>query len=261
MKKRYFIIVLGIIILIGLTTHLLHLGRIEIFQSNITIKETKFVHVNTLFYQGLATDGNYWYFSHKNCLFKVENFDKIIITLYPAIPNELAIEDYDHLGDIDIYEGIIYAPLEDKYYEKPIVALYQTDNLRYIDYIGPLDQKHLPWVAVSQGKIYSSEFNNVNEIYVYNLKGQRIASIKLNKTLNRVQGGAFINENQLVISTDDGGDGLYIVDIRTGNVTLICNIKTNYEGEGIEYFNGKLYFLIGSPAELPNRLYILNIDP
>lgn len=192
----------------------------------------------------------------------VEGFNKDIYSVYPAIPEDLRSKGYNHIGDIDYFNGIIFAPLEDVYYRKPVVALYNASNLSFIRVIGPLPQSHMPWVALdSKGHIYSSEFSNVGEIKVYDMSGNLIQTIELNATLQRVQGGCILYDTYLFLSTDDGGDWIYAVDIVTGIVQRIIAVKNPYEGEGIECKGTNLFFLVGTPSDIPNRLYIVKLLP
>ena len=219
--------------------------------------------VSHLYYQGLAEGGGFWYFSYKNALFKTnEWFNETIKALYPAIPSDLMDAGYDHIGDIDHHEGIIYAPVEDKAYLKPIVILYNASDLSYIGFIGPLPQSHLPWVAVdSKGFIYSSEFRDVDEVKVYDKNGILVQIIELNTTLQRVQGGCILYDTYLILSTDDGGDWIYAVDIATGEVYKVIAVRKSVEGEGIECKGFTLYFLSGVPSHMPvpSTMYMIEI--
>jgi len=219
--------------------------------------------INPRFYQGLATDGERWFFSHRYSLYstKLEDFQSILHVNEDAIPSELKREGYDHIGDIEVYKGKIYAPLEDKLYTKPLIALYSADTLEYLGSIGPLPQKHMPWCTVDPNSeaILSSEFDNVNEVYVYDMNGNLIDKIKLSKTLNRVQGGKILGRH-LYLTADDGGDTVYKIDIETGEVNVFLKIPTPFEMEGIEYLGERLYVIVAIGGFKTNLLFIIDFS-
>ncbi|RLE62038.1 MAG: hypothetical protein DRJ38_10345 [Thermoprotei archaeon] len=219
--------------------------------------------INPKFYQGLATDGKRWIFSHRYSLYvtKIDDYKSLLRENEDAIPSELKREGYDHLGDIEIYEGKIYAPLVDKLYTKPLIALYSADTLEYLGSIGPLPQRHMPWCTIdpSSETILSSEFNNVNEIYVYDMNGNLIDKIELSETINRVQGGKLLGRH-LYLTADDGGDTIYKVDTETGEVEVFLKIPTPFEMKGIGYLDGRLYVIIAISGFKANLLFTIDFS-
>ena len=216
--------------------------------------------VNPSFYQGLAREKGLWFFSDRDAIYKVRGFNVVVAALKPAIPGYLAEKGYDHIGDIDAAGGVIYAPLEDRWYTAPLLAMYSAEDLRFIGVVGPLPQSHMPWVAVDlkKGVFYSSEFDNVDRIYVYSLNGSKLGEIKLSMVLQRIQGGA-VRGDKLYLSTDDGGDWVYVVDLSTGKVSRLVKFESPYEGEGIELWEEQLYFLVGTPREQENILVVIEL--
>ena len=60
---------------------------------------------------------------------------RVVVTQVPAIPPDLRARGYDHVGDIDVVAGVVYAPLEQPHYElgqqvKPANPLKPDDRLR-----------------------------------------------------------------------------------------------------------------------------------
>lgn len=84
--------------------------------------------------QGVATDGKYWYFTHKEKLFKTTYDFELVAVNELAIPQFLLDRAYDHVGDIDYFEGKIYAPLEDEIRKNAVVCLryYQFELYRRV---------------------------------------------------------------------------------------------------------------------------------
>jgi len=259
--RKYVVVVIALLVAAAVLTYLSLRTEVKVETTGVfKVDKVEEVRVNTLYYQGLAEGGGYWYFSDRMALFKVEGFDKPIATLYPAVPDELRSEGYDHIGDVDYFNGYIYAPVEDVNYEKPIVIVYSAADFSVVKVIGPLPQSHMPWIALdSEGRMYSSEFSDVNEIKVYDPEGNLVETIKLNVSLQRVQGGCIYGDKYLILTTDDGGDWIYAVNLETGVVTKICAVKTPYEGEGVECGEGVIYFLVGTPEDMMNKLFIIHV--
>lgn len=145
-------------------------------------------------------------------------------------------------------------PLEDKYYIRPVVALYDTD-LRFTGKVYAVPQSHMPWIALDQHRrlTYSSEFDGVDELYVYDISSFKlIRKLKLDRGLSRVQGG-IVYRDELFLSCDDG-DNIYLVDLGTGRVEQYVKISGGYEMEGLDYRMGRLYVLVATHGE-SNLLY------
>jgi len=220
------------------------------------------VEVRDEYYQGLAYYNGYWYFSDREYLAKAREpgVGRPDLENDLPIPYDLVLERYNHIGDIDVEGGKVYAPLEDVDYAKPVIAVYDAETLKFLAVIGPLPQRHLPWCAVDLGKglIYASEFSDVDRIFVYNLKGRKVGEIALNTTLQRVQGGD-IEGGYLYLTTDDGGDWVYRVDLRTGDVVRVVRVDTPHEMEGVEVHEGKLYALVGTRRGVRNLLFVYEL--
>lgn len=219
--------------------------------------------INPRFYQGLATDGRRWIFSYRYSLYatKVDDYEKVVYKNEHAIPPKLEAEGYDHIGDLDLYDGKVYAPLEDRLYSKPLIALYSADTLEYVGSIGPLPQSHIPWCAVDPDTqtILTSEFSDVDEIYVYDMNGKLVKKIRLSSRIDRVQGGEIVGK-LLYLTADDGGDTVYVVEVETGEVRELIRIGTPFEMEGVEYWNEKLYVIVAVGGYLENMLFIIDLS-
>lgn len=212
--------------------------------------------VDGRFSQGVATDGVFWYFSSRGGLYKTDaNFNMLIEkdgTQNP-IPGFLQDQGYNHIGDIAYFVGKLYAPIEDVSYVKPIIGIYDADSLNFTGDFVQVPQSHFPWIAVDPrtGYFYSSEFNGVNKLYVYELyvwDGDKyfdlIDEVTLNLTLSRVQGGAFLGD--FLYLACDNGDYVYEVEIASGTVNPVFNVPSGPEMEGIEAYeldSGVLHFV------------------
>ncbi|MBA7601211.1 hypothetical protein ES703_08278 [subsurface metagenome] len=207
--------------------------------------------VDGRFSQGVANDGVFWYFSSRGGLYKTDaNFNMLIEkdgTQNP-IPGFLRDQGYDHIGDIACFGGKIYAPIEDVSYVKPIIGIYDADSLNFTGEFVQVPQSHIPWIAVDPrtGYFYSSEFSGVNKLFVYD-PDQNFAiidTVYLDRTLARVQGGAFHGDSLYLAC--DNGDYVYEVGVASGTVTTIIIVPNGPEMEGIEAYNldsGVLHFV------------------
>ncbi|TFB11899.1 hypothetical protein E3V55_02505, partial [Candidatus Marinimicrobia bacterium MT.SAG.3] len=176
---------------------------IHVFPTDTTIPQTRWHEksidsVDGNFSQGVATDGVDWYFSARQTLFKTNyDYDFLVVNENP-IPQFLQDQSYDHIGDIAYFEGKLYAPIEDASYVKPIICLYDAVSLDFTGEFAQVPQSHIPWVAVDPrtGYFYSSEFNGVNNLFVYdpNQNFALIDEVQLDTTLSNVQGGAFLGD-------------------------------------------------------------------
>jgi len=216
--------------------------------------------------QGLATDGKYWYFSHKSKLYKTTYDYKVITTNESAIPQFLIDQSYDHIGDVEYFKGKIYAPLEHRDRVNPGMCVFDTTDLSYTGEYYPMDQRDqnfAPWVAVDPqtGYFYVSEFSNVTWLNAYdsNNNFNFVEQVQLKRMITRVQGGVFY-DGYLYLACDTGdrsGDNIYKVDILSGEVIRVISIQDSYELEGIEAneMDSGILHIMSETKENKNNFY------
>ena len=197
--------------------------------------------------QDVTTDGEYFYFSGKHALEKVNlACDEIIVLNHNAITDELK-EKYNsqHIGGISYYNGIIYAALEDsKQWQHPIIALYDAETLEYtgVCYELPteLQTRGVPWVAVDgeNGFAYTGDSRNYTEIYKFSLSDfTYIETITLSGEVVKIQGGE-IADGKLYAGTNDMTRAVFTVDLETGEVKKLFD-RIMYEYKLIDNFGGE----------------------
>ena len=157
--------------------------------------------------QGLTTDGKFWYISSNNeDLRAIYKFDQQFKSLGVAsFPSSLG----EHIGDIDYFEGTIYAPIE------PTLTVAMFDTSPKFVTASPLQagnkkslpQTSMPWCAFNpwNGYLYSSDFDNVRQIHAYDPKNDfsYCQSLDLKGgVVHGVQGGVFSKTGRLYLTSN-----------------------------------------------------------
>ena len=101
--------------------------------------------------EGLTNDGTHMYLNSKDLIFKCE-IDSAgkqlkVVKQEKLIPDRLRSEGYNHVGDIDYNNGVIYAGLERSSTSPGILASYDATSLQMLNYT-VTEQQGMPWVAV-----------------------------------------------------------------------------------------------------------------
>jgi hypothetical protein len=188
--------------------------------------------------------------------------------LLPAIPDEWAAQGYDHIGDIDVADGVLYAPFEreDKEVGEQAMARYDAETLSFIDAF-PVPQHHASFVTVDpESEIaYSQDQFGGDTLLRYDISGDGwtpLEPLQLSTFVDRVQGADFA-DGAIYLSADDATDGVYRVAVDTGEVTDLGSLgHIDGEAEGIEYAetsDGSLHALTVDVALTPVRLVHLDL--
>jgi hypothetical protein len=191
--------------------------------------------------QGVATDGTSWFFSGTTGLEKTNaQFSKMTSNAF-AIPVNLALQGSDHIGDIDFYNGTIYAPVEDKGYKAPKVVLYDPSSLssgQVFDVPQALQTAGVPWIAVDgpRSVAYMAEWDPTPVLHVFDLATMAyLRDITLSRTLGRIQ-GAKVYKGQLYASMDDTQKSIVKIHLASGTVIDLFAIgDPSLEEEGLVF--------------------------
>ncbi len=218
--------------------------------------------------QGLAADGEYLYSSgamsalYMTALAKIDaESGEIVQKNLSALPVEFTKKGYDHIGAISVYGDTIYAPVEDRAEERPLVLLFDKNTLEYTGTYYEIDAQYLndgiPWCTVDadNGLLYTSPFHNTDYILAYSLEDMSfVKKIDLSEPIDRVQGGVYFGGNLYVnLDPKNPGDKKDVkrIDIETGEVSLCFtrNVTGAFgcETEGIAISftpEGKMRFII-----------------
>lgn len=212
--------------------------------------------------QGVEEDGSYYTSGSlsgiKVCCLGIidKESGEVVKENLDALPSEFKKLDYDHIGDISVQNGIIYAPVENKPETDPLVLLYDAETLEYTGTYYTVDWTYLKdgiaWCATDENYLYTSQFNEADKIIVYNINDMSLSHIvELSETVYRVQAGDVV-DGKAYLNCDPKGENktVYEVDLTTGETTLLFDRNTtgfDTEAEGISVTkdeNGELIFTI-----------------
>jgi hypothetical protein len=205
--------------------------------------------------QGIAVNGNEFVFSWQFGLERSDaNFNSLQRNsnisptgkLTPGIPLPLLAQGLNHIGDIDVQNGIIYASLDSTNgYKQPHVALFNAADLSYTGKTYELagtpanpNGDLASWVAVdaARGLGYGKEWRNGNTLNVYNLSDWSFShTIQMDSQLKNIQGAKVVGD-WLYMASDNADQGIYRSNLLTGHVEEVLRIPKpdgDLEIEGI----------------------------
>jgi len=188
--------------------------------------------------QGVTTDGSSWIFSGTYGFFR-ETDDYLPLQSNPyAIPLALTEQGSNHIGDVDYYNGTIYAPIEDgSAYLNPYTVLYDGTTLLYTgtNYLmpQPLLTEGIPWTAVDgpRGVIYNAEWNYTLKLNVFDLQTfSLVRFLPLSQVMDRIQ-GAKVYQGNLYAQSDEFTDkAVYKINLDTGTVIKMFDQRPDLNG-------------------------------
>ena len=196
--------------------------------------------------QGVTADGDDLIYSGKNALERVTKDNKIVKALNTgAIPKELAELGIKHIGGISVYDGILYAGLEDsKVWAHPVVALYDANTLkftgRYYELSTERHSRGVPWVTADgeRGVLYAADSGDNDGVHMYRLDTMEyIGRLDFSEQVVKAQGGEVYN-GTLYIGTNDKTRSVYAVETATGKAEKLFD-RIAYEYKLIDNFGGE----------------------
>jgi hypothetical protein len=208
--------------------------------------------------QGIAKAADGWIFTTDDGIYATDDGFAPTTSNPKAIPAELSAQTFDHLGDGDVADGVLWVPLEkaDKSQPGMVTARYDARTLAFEDsFVVP--QHHNAWVSVDDGTLYSADKFTDDTILRYTVDGTSVtpkAPLKMNRTVERIQGGD-VADGALWLSTDDDDNGVYRVDLETGEVQDLGSAgHTPGEGEGddaTQLLTGLVHVLVADEKIVP----------
>lgn len=182
--------------------------------------------------QGVACDGAYYYVSGSTALYKYTLDGELVLA------NESPFEAItagnpapNHIGDIDVFEGEIYAGCEyfmDGEGQNIQTAIYDAATLQYkrsITWEPASGQVECCGLAVdrSRGLVWMADWVNGSHLYCYDRTGGNyIGKLALSPAPGLQQGIFCLDDGRILISSDDGDadkdepDHLYVCSPYSG---------------------------------------------
>ncbi|MBX3314264.1 MAG: hypothetical protein KF906_08080 [Actinobacteria bacterium] len=201
--------------------------------------------VDPNFRQGLARSDDGWVFVTNQTLYRTDADFAKVEEQPDAIPAELAVQGYDHMGDGDVaaVDGLLWVPVErpDKDSGVQVTARFDPDTFDYVDSF-EVAQHHNAFVTVDgDGVAYSADEFSDDTIVRYRVVDgtvEQLEPLRMSASIDRIQGGD-VAGGALWLSTDDDHNGVYRVDLVTGEVTDVGSAgRVAGEGEGIDAEDG-----------------------
>ena len=95
--------------------------------------------------EGLAHDDKSWFMSNQHFLYRTSLYPiSIEVANHQAIPDELKQLRYNHIGDIDHDQGIVYGGMETSDSDVGILGAWNATDLTIIKYVFT-EQEGMPW--------------------------------------------------------------------------------------------------------------------
>jgi hypothetical protein len=197
------------------------------------------VQVDPAYRQGLARVDGGWAFSVNNGLFLTDDALNQKARVGSAIPDEWRVRGFNHIGDIDVANGVLYAPLEQPDYDRGRQAMLTYDP-KTLSYTGGREvaQHENSFVTVDPATriAYSMDRFGGDALLRYDVGAdwKVLEPVKMSRFVDKVQGGD-VHDDAVWLSTDDAMEGVYRVDLETGRVDVLGSIgHVDGEGEGID---------------------------
>lgn len=211
--------------------------------------------------QGIATDGEYYYTSGSISALNLTalakfTFDdmELVDSHVNPLPEKCSDRGNNHIGGISVYNGKIYASVEDgDDYIYPCIVVFDCKTLEPTGEIYELPAEiyddGVPWCAVEpeSGYLYASKWTDINSIYVYDINASMafVREIPLSETIHRIQGGEFY-KGTLYLSNDIEDNGTFknilAVNTESGAVSIAAVRDVggdNVEAEGLTFWESE----------------------
>ncbi len=253
--------------------------------------------------QGITHDESSWFIAQRDKLWKFPKEHDLNATvtkpspgqgiLMVTIPDHLRAMGYDHMGDIDCWDGRIYIPLENKRRTKGnMLMVFDAGSMEFLESY-PLSKKYVgsaSWVALDRGSGQIFMSNNVigkgSPIMIYSeVAGVDVGRLKLEgafyprdgdgepMTIERVQGGVISKDGKtLFLISDMEEGGILAFDLESKRLIAhhIIDYKRRFpfyeelqgvtiwpeSGHGSKLFGGNLHVIMIDNDPCDDDLYL-----
>ena len=232
---------------------------VKIWPATVTSSDA----VDVFYSQGIARVPDGWIFSASGGLWRTD--DKFVQTVENMVPLPDAVTalGYNHIGDIDVAQGVLYASVEQDDFNKgeQAVVLFDPQTLQYKSHV-ILKQHEASFIAVDETTMtaYLTDHYSDDKILSYDVKDgwKPLPVLQMSQQAVHIQ-GADVADGALWLSCDDDGQSIYRVDLKTGAVVQVGTVNRqekvgNFrpEVEGIDATplpSGLLHVLTGEPLK------------
>ncbi|HEY8217600.1 MAG TPA: hypothetical protein VIH82_10725 [Acidimicrobiia bacterium] len=209
--------------------------------------------INGGYNQGIARIDSGWIVSGTFVLVRMNDELRVTKSLSQPIPVALRVKGYNHVGDIDVVDKYIYAPLEQPDFEKgeQITACYDAKTLKFVDSV-TLAQHENSFVTVDPKTMtaYSMDHFGGDALLRYDVRNgwAPLPPLAMSQFVDKVQ-GADVARGAVWLSTCSRPGSsttssecdpaptneLFRVDLATGAVVDLGSAgHVGGEGEGID---------------------------
>ena len=192
--------------------------------------------VTLLYSQGIARLPNGWAFSAKAGLWRTDDTFTELVALVDPLPASLVKAGYTHIGDIDVYDGKLYAGLEQGDFSlgKQAVAWFDLTTLEFLGSVD-LAQHENPCLCIDSDThiAYTPDRYHGDSINRWDVAAgwKPLPPLQFSRKLDAMQ-GVDVADGALWFSCDDDAHGLYRVDLKTGEVTQIGTVGRQDGADG-----------------------------
>jgi hypothetical protein len=214
----------------------------------------------TGYQQGVARVADGWIFTGTTTIGRVNEQLKIVKTNIQPIPLDWKRKGFNHVGDPDVAGKFLYAPLEQPQYERgdQAMARYNPKSLKLVDIVA-VQQHEASFVTVDPKTMIAYSMDNFggDALLRYDLRKDwaPLPPLTMTRFIDKVQ-GADVADGAVWLSPSDPTNGLYRVDLKTGQVDDLGSAgHVGGEGEGLdatELKSGLLHVLTIDPQRNPN---------
>ena len=214
--------------------------------------------------QGVTWDGTNWIFSWQGGISRTD--DSYTTMAAGTIPAQEVLANHptvnpanqnndaagDHIGDIDVHNGLVYVPVEEggenaqvirvnnPDYQRAYIALFDAKTMQYTNtmYQLPLalQAAGVPWVAVdpTTSDVYTDEWDMPHDrinVFDATMHFKRFINLKYPASLgkgfhlNRVQGAKVLGTTMYATRNDDK-QTVFAIDLLTGKVTKLFAVNS-----------------------------------
>jgi hypothetical protein len=196
--------------------------------------------------QGVDTGGASYWFSWRFGLSRTALDYSVQASKAQAIPAQLLLEGINHIGDITVRDGTLYAPLEDgSKFKHPRVAFFDAQTLQFRSSVTldlALQPDGVPWLTVWDGMLVTSRWDPAAELHLWDMGGGFLRALPLRPAQGRIQGAK--EQHGMLYATRDSDPKMVLkINLETGTVLELFPVPDTKEIEGIAVLGESLHTL------------------